>query len=115
MVETASILAAYLAFALLHAARPERIPFGVAARLRGKRAWSAAARGLAAAAFALSVWLWSRAEAGPSAILVAFTALMAAASLFVLIAPVWPRAAWIPALLSPPAIAVLSSVGACHG
>jgi hypothetical protein len=115
MVETASVLAAYLAFALLHAARPERIPFGVATRLRGRRAWRVAARGLAVASFSLSVALWGRVEAGPAAFLVALAALMVAATLFVLLAPIWPRAVFGLALLCPPAIVALSLLGARHG
>ncbi|WP_437723836.1 hypothetical protein [Sorangium sp. So ce861] len=115
MVEIASLLSAYLAFALLHAARPERVPFDVAPRLRGQRAWRVAARVLAAVSFALSVWLWRRTEAGPAAYLVPFAALLCAASLFVLLAPLWPRAAWGLALLSPPAVVALSLAGACHG
>ncbi|WP_437926837.1 hypothetical protein WMF37_48685 [Sorangium sp. So ce291] len=115
MVEIASLLAAYLAFALLHAARPERVPFRVAPRLRRRRAWRIAARALAAASFSLSVWLWRRTEAGPAAFLVPFAAFLCAASLFVLLAPVWPRAAWGLALLCPPAVAALSFAGAFHG
>ncbi|WP_438040328.1 hypothetical protein [Sorangium sp. So ce128] len=115
MVETASVLSAYLAFALLHGARPERLPFGVAARLRARREWRASARVLAAAFFSLSVWLWSRAEAGAAAFLVPFATLLCAASAFVLLAPVWPRAVWGLAFLCPPAIAALSLLGARHG
>ncbi|MGK3998763.1 hypothetical protein [Sorangium sp. So ce1024] len=115
MVETASVLAAYFAFALLHAARPERIPFGVASRLRGRRAWGVGARVLAVASFSLSVALWRLAEAGPAAFLVALTALLVAATLFVLLAPIWPRAVFGLAVLCPPAIAALSLLGARHG
>ncbi|WP_438025468.1 hypothetical protein [Sorangium sp. So ce233] len=115
MVETASVLAAYFAFTLLHAARPERIPFGVASRLRGRRAWRVAARALAVAFFSLSVALWSLVEAGPAALLVAFAALLVAATLFVLLAPIWPRAVFGLAVLCPPAIAALSLLGARHG
>lgn len=115
MVETASVLSAYLAFALLHGARPERLPFGVAARLRARREWRASARALAAAFFSLSVWLWSRAEAGAAAFLVPLAALLCAASAFVLLAPVWPRVVWGLAVLCPPAIAALSLLGARHG
>ncbi|WP_438006486.1 hypothetical protein WME89_49230 [Sorangium sp. So ce321] len=115
MVETASVLSAYLAFALLHGARPERIPFGVASRLRAWRAWRVAARVLAAALFSLSVWLWSRAESGAAAFLVPFAALLCAASLFVLLAPLWPRAVWGFAALCPPAVVALSLAGAFHG
>ncbi|WP_437633789.1 hypothetical protein [Sorangium sp. So ce854] len=115
MVEAASVLAAYLAFALLHAARPERIPFGVASRLRGRRAWGVGARVLAVASFSLSAALWSLAEAGPAALLVALTALLVAATLFVLLAPIWPRAVFGLAVLCPPAIAALSLLGARHG
>ncbi|WP_433931244.1 hypothetical protein AB3662_43880 [Sorangium cellulosum] len=115
MVEIASVLAAYFAFALLHAARPERIPFGVASRLRGRRAWRVAARVLAFGFFSLSVALWGRAEAGPAAFLSALAALLVAASLFVLLAPIWPRAVWSLAVLCPPAIAALSFLGARHG
>ncbi|MGK3969795.1 hypothetical protein WMF38_32565 [Sorangium sp. So ce118] len=115
MVEAASVLAAYFAFALLHAARPERIPFGVASRLRGRRGWRVAARILAVAFFSLSVALWSLAEAGPAAFLVALAALLVAATLFVLLAPIWPRAVWSLAVLCPPAIAALSLLGARHG
>lgn len=115
MVEIASLLSAYLAFALLHAARPERVPFGVAPWLRRWRAWRFAARALAAVSFSLSVWLWRRTEAGPAAYLVPFAALLCAASLFVLLAPLWPRATWGLALLSPPVVVALSFAGACHG
>ncbi|WP_437589109.1 hypothetical protein [Sorangium sp. So ce1000] len=115
MVEAASVLSAYLAFALLHGARPERLPLRISARLRARRAWRAVARVLAAAAFSLSVWLWSRAEAGAAAFLVPFAALLVAASAFVLLAPVWPRAVWGLALLCPPAIVALSLFGARHG
>ncbi|WP_437293219.1 hypothetical protein [Sorangium sp. So ce426] len=115
MVETASVLSAYLAFALLHGARPERLPLVIAARLRAWRAWRAAARVLSVASFSLSVWLWSRAEAGAAAYLVPLAALLCAASLFVLLAPVWPRVVWGLAFLCPPAIAALSLLGARHG
>jgi hypothetical protein len=119
MFEGASILTAYFAFALLHAASPERVGLGPVSRLRLKRtwraAWRAAVRVAAVVFFSLSVWLWSRVEAGPAAILVAFTALMVAGSSFVLLVPVWPRAAWGLAILCPPAIAALSLAGASHG
>lgn len=115
MIETASVLAAYFAFALLHAANPRRIPFGILSRLRSKRAWAPAARAFAVVFFSWSVWLWSRVEPGPAAILVAFTAFMGAASVFVLLAPVWPRAVWSLAILCPPAVAALSFVGVFYG
>lgn len=115
MIETASVLAAYFAFALLHAANAKRIPFGILSRLRSKRAWSPAVRAVAVVFFSWSVWLWSRVEAGPAALLVVFTAFTVAASVFVLLAPVWPRAVWSLAILCPPAVAALSFFGAFHG
>jgi hypothetical protein len=112
MLETASILAAYFAFALLHGARAERIPFQIAARLHARREWTAVARILSVVFLSLSVWLWRRTEPGPAALLVAFTAFLVAASLFVLLAPLWPRAVWALAVACLPAIAVLSLAGA---
>ena len=115
MIETASVLSAYFAFALLHAANPKRIPFSILSGPRSSRAWAPLVRVVAVVFFSWSVWLWSRVEAGPASIFVAFTGFMVAASVFVLLAPVWPRVVWSLAILCPPAVAALSFIGASRG
>jgi hypothetical protein len=115
MAELASLFAAYAAFALIHMADAQRVPRGIHAVLRRVRFARPALRGLALVAFALSSWCWSRVEDGLGIFLVPFTAFMAAASLFVLLAPYMPRLVWGLALLFPPLVFafLVSEVG--HG
>jgi hypothetical protein len=115
MAELVSVSAAYVAFALIHAADARPLPSGLHAALHRVRFARTGLRLLALAAFALSSWCWSRVEDGPSILLVPFTAFMAAASVFVLLAPVAPRLVWGLALLFPPLVFALLASEVGHG
>jgi hypothetical protein len=108
MGKLASVLAAYAAFALLHAARPRRLPRGLAPRFAAGRAWGPTLRLAACGAFVLSAWLWGDGRAGVEGAIMAFVALTACASLFVVLAPLVPRLTWGVALLALPLVAALS-------
>ncbi len=100
MLEAAALAWTFLAFALFHA---------------GARGGAAVARAAAPLSLALGVAQWSRVEDTSAALLVVLGALCAAATLFVLLVPVFPRATWGAALACAPAALVLSLCGGCHG
>jgi hypothetical protein len=110
MLEAASVLSAYLAFALLHAAEPRRLP---RPSHRPPPGW--AMRLAAMAAYAAAVALWARAESVGAALLVALGSFTLCASLFVLLAPVAPRLVWGLAAACPVAIAALALCGGLLG
>lgn len=112
MLEAASLLSIFLAFALLHDAVPSRFPFK---RSRASRVVFAAMKAGALAAAAGGIALWTRAENTTSALLVAVAALSTAATAFVLLAPLFPRAVWVSVVACPPLVAVLVFMGGGHG
>jgi hypothetical protein len=113
--ETASLLAAYVSFALLHGANPRRLPRGVRPNAAMARAWGTGFRATAVFFFVLSAWLWNGMKSGPEGVLVALLATIAAGTFFVLCAPIFPRAAWGVALIGPPLLAALAFLGGGDG
>jgi hypothetical protein len=113
MLEAAAVAASFLAFAAFHAAEPRRRP----ARWRGAAPpWLATALRVAGAAvLASSVALWRSVEGATSALLVVAAALCAAATLFVLVAPVFPRLVWGLTVACAAATLVLSIAGGLRG
>ncbi len=107
MTEIAALLSLYLAFALAHGADPRRFP----ARWKPTRGLLFAMRVAAAGATVAGVVLWARTGGIVEALLVALTALTVAATSFVLLAPLSPRALWSVVLACPLLIAALALVG----
>lgn len=112
MLETASLLSFFLAFALLHGAAPSRFPL--------KRSTPSGRvielmKFVALAAIGLGVAVWSRTENTRAALLLAATALSLSGTLFVLLAAVFPRAAWSVALACLPLVVALLVAGSGHG
>lgn len=108
MFEAAALCSAHLAFALLHAADPQRRPRGLAGLVPGSAHLFRAA---ALAALAWSVVCWARAEDTTAALLVALAALCTSATLFVLLVRVFPRLMWAAALACAPAALLLPLLG----
>ena len=111
MLEVASLLSFFLAFALLHGAAPSRFPLK---RSRPSRRVLELMKFGALAAVGLGVAVWSRTENTSAALLHAATALSLSGTLFVLLVPVLPRAAWRAAFACFPLIVALLVVG-LHG
>jgi hypothetical protein len=109
MLESASVLSFYLAFALLHGADAARYPLKGA---RPSRQLLRCMKGASPLAAALGTALWAEADSARAALLVAPTALSAVATVFVLLAPVAPRVLWGLALACPPLILALALGGA---
>jgi multisubunit Na+/H+ antiporter MnhB subunit len=112
MVEAAALLSFYLAFALRHGADPRRFPVPRWRPTRGPLRLMNA--GAAAAAIA-GIALWTRAENTTSALLVAVAALSTAATAFVLLGPLFPRAVWVSVVACPPLVAILALLGGGNG
>jgi hypothetical protein len=112
MLETASVLCFFLAFALLHGASPGRFPLQ---GLKPSGRLRALLRAGALVAIAAGVTSWSRAENTTAALLVALTAFSVAATAFVLLAPLFPRTVWGLALACPVLVAALLALGGSHG
>jgi hypothetical protein len=110
MLEAASVLSAYLAFALLHGADPRRLP---RPPHRPPPAW--AMRVAALAAYAAAITLWARADGLGSALLVGVATSTLCASVFVLMSPVVPRIVWGLAATCPVVVAVLAVRGGLFG
>ncbi|SRR5690606_444503 len=111
MLEVASLLALYLAFALVHAAHPRRFP---ARRWHPTRAWLGAMRAFAAASAISGVVLWAQVQGVVAALLVALAALCVIGALFVLLAPLSPRTLWSLALACPLLIVSFTLAGVVH-
>jgi hypothetical protein len=112
MVEGAALLSFYLAFALVYGADSRRFP---ARRYKPTRGLLHAMRAGALAALVTGVALWTWTQSLAAALLVALTALSIAATLFVLLAPLAPRALWSLAFACPLLVVVLTVTGASHG
>ena len=112
MLEAAAVLSFFVAFALLHGAAPHRFPLKRAKASRGVFLCMRAAALVAAGA---GVLLWSRAEDATTALLVAVAALSVVATVFVLFAPLFPRAIWASVLACPLLIIALVLMGGSHG
>jgi hypothetical protein len=110
MLETAAVLASYLAFALLHGADARRLP---RPPRRPPPAWAMRLGALAVGALAVS--LWARSHGLTEALLVMLASLSLCAALFVLLAPVIPRVVWAVAASCPVAIAALAALGGLLG
>lgn len=113
MLEIASLLLAYFAFAALHAAAPVRAPWR--ARRATTRLWGAALRLVSLGSFLATVALWQRIEVSALAFIVPLFALMVSAGLFVLLVPIVPRVMWGLAALCLVAAPVLVLLGLRHG
>jgi hypothetical protein len=107
MRELAAVLLAYAAVAAAVAAGARRSP---PARPVPPRARAILAV-LAVVALAAATALWPRSDGPILAGVCILMAVSATASVFVLIAPVWPRLAWTLAAVAPIAAAVLAAVG----
>jgi hypothetical protein len=106
MLEVASIFASYLAFALLHAAAADHVPW-----LAGLRTYAVAPllmRIAAAVAFVLSAALWPRGDGWMTSLLASSMALLGSASVVIVFAPVAPRLVWSVAALAPAMIATFA-------
>ncbi len=112
MLELASLLLTYVAFASLHAADPARAPWRV--RETAHRLWRAALRLLAAGAFIAAIALWCHLEVSALGFIVPLSSLMASASLFVLFVPLAPRLMWGLAALCLVAAPALAVIGLRH-
>jgi len=112
MLEVASVLSFFVAFALLHAAAPARFPLK---RTKVSRAGVVCLRAAAVLATGGGVLLWSRVEDMTAALLVAAAALSVAATAFVLFAPVLPRALWALVIASVPVAVALALMGGIRG
>jgi hypothetical protein len=99
----AAVLMAYTAVAAAYSAGARR--GAVPPRARWIRASVALAAGAAAAT------LWPRSDGAILAGVCVAMSLSAMATLFVLIAPVWPRLAWSIAAIAPAAAAALAAIG----
>jgi hypothetical protein len=115
MLEIASILAAYLSFALLHGAEAGRLPARLGRSLRESGAWRIGARLAASLFFGLSVWLWGLATDGLQVLLVPFFALCLFGCVIVLLRPLRARLVWGAAAMCPPMILLLSIWGGFYG
>lgn len=115
MLETASILSAFLCFALLHGADPKRLPERLAKSVSAFDAWRLGARLASLLFFAFAVWLWSRAGDGAAVWAGPFAAWMMSGVIIVLVRPVWGRLVWGIAAACPPVIIVMSVLGGIHG
>jgi hypothetical protein len=113
MLEIASLLLTYVAFASLHAADPARAPWRV--RATAHRLWRAALRLIAAGAFIAAIALWQRMEGSALGFIVPLAILMASASLFVLLVPLAPRLTWGLAALCLAFAPMLAVIGLRHG
>lgn len=111
MLEAASILSAYLSFALLHGAQPARLPAKLAESVRAFDAWCLGARLAAGFFLTLSVWLWSLAASGAVVWTGPLAAWMLSGAFIVLVRPVWGTLVWGLAAAFPPAIIILSVLG----
>jgi uncharacterized membrane protein YsdA (DUF1294 family) len=113
MLELASLLLTYVAFAALHAANPARVPWRVPETAH--RLWRAALRLIAVGAFIMAIALWHRLEASALGLIVPLSILMASASLFVLLVPLAPRLMWGLAALCLVFAPTLAVIGLRHG
>lgn len=115
MREGATFALTFLAFALLHAARPQRLPAGLAAHF--PRTWGGlAARASAALLLVAAVAAWAPVEDTAAALLVVAGALCLAATTFVVLVGLFPRITWTVALACGPAALALSLLaGGCRG
>lgn len=112
MLELATLASTFLAFALLHGAEPHRRPV----RFRAARPlWKHVNRLVAVMLVLFSIALWARIEGLRAAILVVLTMLSAAATLFVLAVPVFPRLTWGAALACAPSVPLLLLFGGAGG
>jgi hypothetical protein len=109
MFEMASLLSLYFGFAVLYGASARVLP---RALHPPKRCGRAAMRVIALLSTAAGVWLWTFTGSVTDAMLVATTALAAFATLFVLLAPAYPRMAWATVLACPPVVLSCSIAGA---
>jgi len=112
MLEAASVLSFFVAFALLHGAAPNRFPVK---RSRPSRAVPALMRAGALVATGGGLASWTRTENTTAALLAALAALSVMATHFVLLAPLFPRAMWGLALACPLLIVALLALGGGHG
>lgn len=104
MRELACVLMAYAAVAAAYAAGARR---SVPVPPRARASWAVVALAAVAAAGAL----WPRSDGAILAGVCVVMAVSAMATLFVLIAPVWPRVAWAIAAIAPAAAAVAAALG----
>jgi hypothetical protein len=112
MLEAASLLCFYLAFALLHGAQPARFPLKT---WQPSRRWIGLMRLSALLAGAAGALLYDLRHGPSDALLIALPALCVMATAFVLLAPICPRLLWGLALACPPLVLVLSILGASDG
>lgn len=97
MSELILIVAAVVAFALIHAAHPRRFPAGERWWRKLAGPFGSARRTLHALALlelTLGAWAGARALPGAEVALILSTAVMTAGSLIVLAVPLWPRTTW---------------------
>ena len=107
MRELAAMLVVYSGVAAGHAAgsRVVQARWPIAQRLRP------ALRALAAAALAAAFALWPQTDSAALVVLGLVMTTAVSASLFVLVAPVWPRVADATAAAAPVVAAILAAIG----
>jgi hypothetical protein len=113
MLDAAAVFAAYVAAALFHASDPARLPvsFPIAAR----PAWKPVLRIAGLALCVLAAVLWMRAENPTAGLIAAFVAVMAAESVFTILAPIAPRTLYGIAVAAPVLIASFAVAGGAFG
>lgn len=112
MLEGASLLSFFLAFALLHGAAPNRLPLK---RTKAGRTVFTCMRTAAVVTAGAGVVLWSRTQNATTALLVAIAALSMVATVFVLLAPLFPRAVWALVIACLPLTIALALLGGSNG
>lgn len=112
MLEGVSLWCFLFAFALLHGASPGRAPW---IRLGTIPGLSTGMRAGALVAVVVGGVLWARADSPPGAFVVAVASLSATGTVFVLLAPLVPRALWLVVLTCPIALALLVLLGDSGG
>jgi predicted anti-sigma-YlaC factor YlaD len=112
MVELAALACFYLAFGLVYGADRGRFPLK---RWKPARLLFAGMKLVAALSTSVGVALWARVEGATAALLVAVTALSVAAIVFILVAPIAPRAVWGLAFSVPLLVLGLLLAGGARG
>ncbi|MFW5968275.1 MAG: hypothetical protein ACOCV2_12190 [Persicimonas sp.] len=115
MLESASMMAAYLSFVLLHAADPDRLPARLGTTVSTVESWRLGAQLGAALLFGLSIWLWSEAASGAVVWAGPLAAWMIAAIVVVLLRPRWGRWVWGTAVVCAPTMVLLALLGGPYG
>ncbi|APR84280.1 Hypothetical protein A7982_09629 [Minicystis rosea] len=95
----AATLMAYVAFGLLHAASPSRFPFDWP--MKRTALWTPGLRLGATLAFVLSCFLFGRREGWGAGTLSGVFAISLWGCVFVIAAPLFPRAVWLVAAAAP--------------